>query len=323
MRRLLEKSTELDLVPFREALTLLVTEKEKRLSLSYGNERKFREILAGIPDYAPSVIDLSADWIRIGRSSDITDEQKEELERSLRLLVPWRKGPYELFGIRIDTEWASHIKWNRIEGKIAPLEGRRVLDIGASSGYYLYRMAAKKPAMLLGIDPYLVFYYQYLALQRFVRDPRIFYLPAKFEEMPQMTGYFDTVFCMGILYHRISPIETLRQIRAMMVKGGELVLETLVMEGEGDTALFPQDRYAKMRNVFFIPTVPCLVNWLSRSGFTNIRCLDTSPTTCEEQRKTDWVPTESLADFLDPDDPKKTVEGYQAPVRSVIVAEVK
>ncbi len=323
MRRLLEKSTELGLAPFREALSLLVTEKEKRLSLSYGNERKYREILDGIPFHAPSVIDLSADWIRIGRPSDITDEQKEELERALRLLVPWRKGPYELFGIRIDTEWASHIKWNRIEGKIAPLEGRRVLDIGASSGYYLYRMAAQNPAMLLGIDPYLVFYYQYLALQRFVRDPRIFYIPAKFEEMPQMSGYFDTVFCMGILYHRISPIETLRQIRAMMAKGGELVLETLVMEGDEDIALFPQDRYAKMRNIFFIPTVPCLINWLSRSGFTNIRCLDTSPTTFEEQRKTDWVPTESLADFLDPEDPKKTVEGYQAPVRSVVVAEAK
>ena len=138
-----------------------------------------------------------------------------------------------------------------------------------------------------------------------------------------MTGYFDTVFCMGILYHRISPVETLRQIRSMMAKGGELVVETLVMEGDEDTALFPQDRYAKMRNVFFIPTVPCLANWLSRAGFTNIRCLDTSPTTLAEQRKTDWVATESLADFLDPEDPEKTVEGYQAPVRSVLVAEVK
>lgn len=43
----------------------------------------------------------------------------------------------------------------------------------------------------------------------------------------------------------------------------------------------------------------------------------------DDQRKTDWIDTESLTDVLDPDDPQKTVEDYPAPVRAIIVATTR
>ena len=125
---------------------------------------------------------------------------------------------------------------------------------------------------------------------------------------------------MGILYHRRSPLDTLLQIHPLMVPGGLLVLETLVLEGDEEVALFPERRYAKMKNVFFIPTIACLTHWLQRSGFSDIRCVDVSRTTPREQRKTQWIDTQSLEDFLDPANPAKTVEGYPAPVRAMVLA---
>jgi tRNA (mo5U34)-methyltransferase len=75
-----------------------------------------------------------------------------------------------------------------------------------------------------------------------------------------------------------------------------------------------------MRNIWFLPSPPTLLAWLRRVGFSNARVADLAATTVEEQRATAWMRFESLRDFLDPDDPARTVEGYPAPVRAVVVA---
>jgi len=98
------------------------------------------------------------------------------------------------------------------------------------------------------------------------------------------------------------------------------VLETLVIEGDEHSVLVPGDRYAQMRNVYFIPSAAALKNWLEKCGFVDVRIVDVCTTTLEEQRRTEWMITESLAEFLDPNDSSKTIEGYPAPVRAVLIA---
>ena len=279
--------------------------------------------LEKLPDVKPSSSDADQARIRIGTTEDLDDRQRASLYQSLSDLKPWRKGPFEIFGIRIDSEWDSSIKWNRLAGHLGSLAGKRVLDIGSSCGYYMFRLAVKQPALILGIEPYPNFYFQFLALSRYLAFPQVHCLPLKLEEMPAMKRCFDMVMCMGILYHRRSPLDTLLQIHGRMVPGGQLVLETLVLKGDAEMALFPEKRYAKMNNIFFIPTVACLTHWLTRSGFDDIRCVDISRTTSQEQRKTDWIDTESLEDFLDQEDPRKTVEGYPAPVRAMLLATAR
>jgi tRNA (mo5U34)-methyltransferase len=238
-------------------------------------------------------------------------------------LKPWRKGPFNLFGSEIDSEWNSALKWHRVTPHIKPLQGRKVLDVGSSNGYYLFRMMAAQPQLLLGIEPYAAYYYQYLALRHFLHLHGTYCLPLRLEDLPQMHQWFDTLLCMGILYHRRSPLDTLAQLKAMLKPKGQLVLETLIIPGEEDNALCPRDRYARMRNVFFIPTVKCLQYWMQRCGFDHIKCVDITPTTLEEQRKTSWIDSDSLDRFLDPQDHTRTVEGYPAPIRAVVIAEPK
>lgn len=321
MDALLHDLNRLNLDPVRANLTALIEEKKALVGRDFGNEKKFRTLVERLPEMHGADVDLTGRRVSVLPRPDLDPADRKALLAGLKALRPWRKGPYGLFGIDIDTEWNSDVKWDRLAPHIAPLKGRRVLDIGCSSGYYMFRMAAAEPEMVLGIDPQVLFYFQYLALQKYLQVPGLYFIPARMEELPVLARYFDTIFCMGVIYHRKSPIDTLKEIHACMRPGGELVMETLIIEGESETALFPVDRYAKMRNVFFIPTVPCLANWLGRAGFTNIRCVNVSPTTLSEQRKTDWVNTESLEMFLDPLDPTQTVEGYPAPIRAVVLAD--
>ncbi len=311
------------MTPYIRELNELVSAKERYLSQVDKKGQRYLAAQALLPEVTPSSCDFASDWVRIGEPGDLSQEQNLQLQQVLKGLCPWRKGPFEVFGNRIDSEWVSSLKWARVSQHLEPLAGKRVLDIGSSNGYYLFRMLDQQPKLALGVEPYLTFYFQYLLLQHYARQPNLHCLPVKFEELPVMHSFFDTVFSMGVLYHRRSPLDTIVSMRQVLKKGGQMVLETLVIEGEGDMALCPDRRYAKMNNVYFLPTVACLTHWLQRSGFEDVRCVNVGPTTSSEQRKTEWIQTESLSDFLDPADTSRTIEGYPAPVRAILVARAK
>ena len=57
-----------------------------------------------------------------------------------------------------------------------------------------------------------------------------------------------------------------------------------------------------------------------RCKLVNIKIVDVTTTSLEEQRSTDWMTFQSLKDFLEPNDPSKSIEGYPAPRRAVITA---
>ncbi len=320
MEKLLINRSYLKIDHYYDKFNTLIKEKQIFLNNAKGNFLKFKNILGRISNHNPSFIDLNSRAITMGDKSDITKKEFKLLNDQLGQLCPWRKGPFNVFGINIDSEWQSWIKWERLANHIGNLKNRRILDIGSSNGYYMFKMAASNPLMVLGVEPQSSFYFQYLAMQKFLNLDNVYCLPIPHDELPRMDKYFDTIFCMGILYHRKSPIDMLKNIYDSMRLGGELVLENLVLDSKRNLCLFPKNRYAKMRNTFFIPDLLVMESWLLRAGFTNIRCVDVTKTGFEEQRKTRWIQTETLKDFLDPDDPDKTIEGYPAPVRAIFIA---
>jgi tRNA (mo5U34)-methyltransferase len=245
----------------------------------------------------------------------------QHLRETLQRFHPWRKGPFCIHGVTIDTEWRSDWKWNRLADAITPLHGRLVLDVGCGNGYYGGRMLDAGAALVLGIDPTLLFVMQFLAINRYAQRETLAVLPLALEDLPPLLTGFDTVFSMGVLYHRRSPLDHLDALRRLLRPGGELVLETLVIDGDAQQVLVPPGRYAGMRNVWFIPSVAALTRWLTRCGFQRVQVIDVSRTTVEEQRATEWMRFQSLADQLDPTDRHRTREGLPAPVRAVLIAE--
>lgn len=288
---------------------------------AHGDMPRWRGALENLPEISPSSVDLNAPAVRVGTAADCDDSVRQRLIETLMQFHPWRKGPFELFGIHLDTEWRSDWKWERVAPHLSPLQGRRVLDVGCGNGYYAWRMAGAGAELIVGLDPTLLFVMQYQALQRYIGATGTYVLPLGIEDVPEGLRAFDTVFSMGVLYHRRSPFDHLMQLRETLRPGGELVLETLVVDGPLGHTLVPEGRYAKMRNVWFLPSVPTLESWLRRCRFRNVRVVDVAATTPLEQRSTDWMCFESLPDYLEPGRPDRTVEGLPGPVRAVVIAE--
>ncbi len=286
-----------------------------------GNLPKFLKALNNLPDIKTKHIKLSENIIEIGHPDEICNSQREQLLESLKALMPWRKGPFKLFGILIDSEWQSWMKWNRIEPHLSDLTNRLILDVGSGNGYYMLKMLNANAKITAGVDPSLLSTCQFLAIQKYLNAPNAAVMPLTMENVKPNLETFDTVFSMGVLYHRKSPFDHIAELKSALRPGGELVIETLVIHGDENSVLVPVNRYSVMNNIYFLPSSKALKNWIMKAGFEDVKIVDESYTTIKEQRATEWKLGTSLSDYLDPNDPKLTVEGHPAPLRATIIAK--
>lgn len=311
LRTMVQGSPLESLIPFLEERYLQ--------QIKHGDFQRWRQLLAKLPEIGATSSSLS-DTVRIGESGDCDRATRVALKQQLLEFIPWRKGPFNLFGIKIDSEWQSDLKWDRLRRRISPLAGRTVLDVGCGNGYYGFRMLESEARLVIGIDPHIAYFVQFWAIKHFVRSLPLFVLPLSLDQTPGPLRHFDTVFSMGVIYHRRAPIDHLAQLKNCMRPGGELVLESLYVEGSEGYCLTPKQKYARMSNVWFVPSIKTLVNWLARCGFVDVDVIDESTTQNEEQRRTEWMPFESLADALDSTNGNLTIEGLPAPKRVILVA---
>jgi len=309
------------IIEFRELADPLAARVQQRLAnFTHGELDKWQMALETLPDIKPSTIELNTGQVKIGSAQDVDEPTRHRIEQLLHGIHPWRKGPFELFGINIDTEWRSDWKWQRIAPHLQSLRGRLILDVGCGNGYYAWRMLGEGARYVIGVDPTQAYIMQFRVMQKYIQADNIQILPLTLEDLPADTQVFDTIFSMGVLYHRRSPLDHILELKECLRSGGELVLETLVIQGDERSVMLPPHRYAQMRNVWFIPSCEALALWLQRCGFKDIRCVDVTKTTVEEQRATPWMRFQSLADFLNPEDPNLTREGLPAPVRATMIA---
>lgn len=283
-----------------------------------------------LPEWQTALADLPAidsveaypdrDAVTLSTPSPLSDARRQQLETALRHLRPWRKGPFDLFGVTIDAEWQSHWKWQRVCKAGLSLAGQRVLDVGCGNGYYAWRMFGAGAEAVVGVDPTLGHVMQASVLSHYQPQAPVAVLPLTLEVLPVGAGEFDTVFSMGVLYHRRSPLDHLIDLYRHLRPGGTLLLETLVTEGDAQRCLCPPGRYARMRNLYFLPSSAMLVRWLERCGFHEVDIIDETATSTAEQRSTDWMPYQSLQQALAPDDHRYTIEGHPAPLRAVLRA---
>ncbi len=289
--------------------------QERQKWLTYKDIAPLWQEINKLPDYEAeydlgNIVSIS--------THQLNEDQQSKINTLALAMKPWRKGPFKINSLFIDTEWQSYIKYNLLE-QYFNLEGKVVGDIGCNNGYYLFRMLKHKPKKLVGFDPSALFYTQFSFINHFIKS-NITYELLGVEHLGIYEHKFDVLFCLGVLYHRSDPIATLKSLYKGLENGGELYLDTFMIDGEEDVALTPFERYSKIPNIYFIPTINALKNWCHRAGFESVEVLTIKITDKTEQRKTDWIDSQSLEDFLDPKNPNLTVEGYPAPKRVYIKA---
>ena len=298
--------------------TQLVELSNQAFAVNNGNIPKWENAIADIQKTQPGQVSFKHPYVAIN-----TDADNTELTQALKQLMPWRKGPYQIGDLNLESEWRGDMKWDRLKDYIQPLEGKAVLDVGSGNGYFTYLMAMQGADIAIGIEPFLLFNYQFQAIRTLINQPpKAYILPLKLEQMPE-ESLFDSVFSMGVLYHQKDHMRHLQQLKNVMAKDGELILETLVIDQQHGDQIIPEDRYARMRNVWRLPSTNTLHSWLKTAGFTNIKLVDVTQTTPEEQRATHWIGdnTQSLKDFLDSNNDNLTVEGLPAPKRAIFICQ--
>ena len=290
---------------------------KRSFSVNNGNIPRWENAISEIQSQNSGSLNYVAPYLHINSININTSS----LEQSLKQLMPWRKGPYQISNLQLDSEWRGDMKWDRLAPHIQPLKGKTVLDVGSGNGYFTYKMVMAGAQLALGIEPFLLFNYQFQAIRTLINNPpNAFVLPLRLEDMPD-ESVFDTVFSMGVLYHQKDHMAHLFKLKNMLIEGGELVLETLIIDTKDGNQIIPEDRYARMRNVWCLPSTETLNTWLTKAGFNNIQLVDVNQTTSEEQRATHWIGdnTQSLKDFLDPNDANLTIEGLPAPKRAIFI----
>ena len=302
-------------------MNLDMIRQERAKWLQWKNIIPMREALQNIQtiDTNDVNIDLKNDWVTIHKN--LSKEETNFLYENLRALIPWRKGPFNLCDIKIDSEWQSNLKYNLLE-KHFDLKGKIVADVGCNNGYYMFRMLSQQPKKLVGFDPSAVFKTQFDIVNHFVKSD-IKYEMLGVEHLEYYEHKFDFIFMLGVLYHRSDPIASLKSLNRSLNKDGEIIVDSFMIEGVDEVCLVPKERYAMIPNIYFIPTVNCFKNWLHRAGFTDIELIEITKTDANEQRVTPWTFEQSLDNFLDPNDKNKTVEGYPAPKRAYLKARKK
>ena len=204
------------LAPFSERIAIseiddLRKVREEALLISHWEE--LRECICKLPSGTSlraqkgSIhLDLENDVVTIGEETDLTPQAHQLLHRAIELLIPWRKGPFNLFGHAIDAEWRSNLKWSRIAPALPPLRGARVADVGCGNGYYMLRMLPQEPAIVIGLDPSQQFYYTFSLLQKLLRSNALQYELLGAEHMDLFPSFFDVALCMGVLHHHRDPL---------------------------------------------------------------------------------------------------------------------
>jgi len=125
------------LAPWLETLPAQIAEglSEER----HGDLRAWKAALALLPQVNSQTIDLNT-AVKIGALDDCDEQTRTQIRHALELLIPWRKGPYWVHGVHIDTGWRSDGKGGRGGAYLAPLNDGLVWAVGCGNGEHCWRV---------------------------------------------------------------------------------------------------------------------------------------------------------------------------------------
>lgn len=157
----------------------------------------------------------------------------------------------------------------------ADLRGRRVLDIGAASGWNSFE-CERRGAEVVAID---CVEYEELPAVKKLRGSKLEYAVIDIEELtPERFGLFDYVLFFGVFYHLRHPLLGLENVCA--VTRGEAFIESYVIDDAPDPSrcymeFYETDELGGQIDNWCGPTTQCLMAMTRSAGFPRVEFLYT------------------------------------------------
>jgi SAM-dependent methyltransferase len=153
----------------------------------------------------------------------------------------------------------------------ADLRGRRVLDVGAASGWNSFEME-RRGAEVMAID---CVQYDELPIARELLESRVDYRIADVTELgPETHGTFDYVLFFGVLYHLRHPLLGLEKVCALTREAA--FIESYVTDSVGEKSdecsmtFYEIDELGGQIDNWFGPTTKCLLALCRSAGFARV-----------------------------------------------------
>lgn len=180
-------------------------------------------------------------------------------------------------GDRTPGDWGPETQ-EYIRGALPDLDfaGKKVLDIGCWDGLWSFEAERRGAAEVhatddtrqrpLGAQPTL-------PLARRILGSRVRYHPRTPVHRVGELGIrdFDIVLYLGIFYHLRDPLLALARLRRVLKDGGLMLVEGEVRAGEEVAADFHHENVHVHPSNWWVPTVPCLRQWLLSSRFEVVK----------------------------------------------------
>lgn len=125
---------------------------------------------------------------------------------------------------------------------------KKVLDLGCSRGYFLWRMKNRYDSVTCGVEPNLEYVKE--------RPDRLY---AHLEEIPD--GNFNLITAFHVLEHVLNPRETVKKLIEKLAPGGMLMIEV-------PNELSPGSPYRQAHLYFIQPWVA--INWIRDLSFRSL-----------------------------------------------------
>ena len=276
---------------------------------------EWNKVISCLPKLSSSKANLHEEVMVSGKWSF---QEKKIVKALLLKLVPWRKGPFKIGDILIDSEWRSDWKWKRFLRLNISLSGKTILDVGSGNGYYGFRMLGQGAGFVMCLEPNLLYLTQFKAINHFIQSNNIAMIPERIEELTFSDKCFDLIFSMGVLYHQRDPEKHMEKLRSHLKDSGRIILETLIVPEQYGEGLKTEGNYANMPNVRLVQTKRGLENLAKKSNLNILSISVPCQTTTREQRSTDWMPFRSLSKSLNTQ-LTKTIEGFPRPERVYLI----
>jgi tRNA (mo5U34)-methyltransferase len=82
----------------------LQAQLDKKMEKGHGDLERWQSALDALPKIQPSEVDL-LNGLMLDTECD--DETRAQMRTALMGLSPWRKGPFDLFGVHVDTSMSA------------------------------------------------------------------------------------------------------------------------------------------------------------------------------------------------------------------------